>query len=437
MSKAKQQRINRPFQVKDSKTGELRYNGQWMIRFKHPTTGRTTRRVGGATYKEADKKLRGILTDIERGVWKDAVEVKREKKKHKQDIFKFVKTWGDICDRFVLHYSDRAHATQRNLKHTISYFSPDDKPAMIPYDMPIFKLTESLIAGIRDKVKSSKLARGTRNLHLINLRMICAWATEHPDIPIDENPALNLKRFKAGGSGIQGKQADVQIIGRNEVFDKNDAVKMLAYAHSHNTPVLAYMLECALLSGMRKGELCGLLWAYVDFDRRTIRVCRNYDRKGTKSGEFEERLVPITKELLSSLKVWKTQTPYSKDSDPVFPSADGSVRKPSFSWATFVHRVAIGAGVDKPNMSRWGHATRHFFATQWLLRKGSDALLAKILGHRDTSLIHRVYSHFRPNDLIEAIDELDFNLATSEATLTVLKPDNQSTPQQKESVTSA
>jgi hypothetical protein len=61
-------------------------------------------------------------------------------------------------------------------------------------------------------------------------------------------------------------------------------------------------------------------------------------------------------------------------------------------------------------MARWVHGTRHFYATQWLLRGGSDSILSSILGHRDTTLIHQVYAHFCDLDLVRALDRPGFTL---------------------------
>ncbi|MCP4676507.1 MAG: hypothetical protein GY854_13535 [Deltaproteobacteria bacterium] len=51
---------------------------------------------------------------------------------------------------------------------------------------------------------------------------------------------------------------------------------------------------------------------------------------------------------------------------------------------------------------------------------GSDAILAKVLGHRDTSLIHTVYSHFTDDDLVGAIDRINLHKATKPATISAI-----------------
>ena len=139
-------------------------------------------------------------------------------------------------------------------------------------------------------------------------------------------------------------------------------------------------------------------------------MCRNYERRGTKSGH--DRQVPVLPELLSALPRLKAKSPCSKDNDPVFPDADGKHRRKTYAWSQTVHDIADGTGVARDGMRRWGHLTRHTFATQWLLAGGTDTILAKILGHVDTSLIHRVYAHFCDFDLVDAAAKIDLRLAT-------------------------
>jgi integrase/recombinase XerD len=52
------------------------------------------------------------------------------------------------------------------------------------------------------------------------------------------------------------------------------------------------------------------------------------------------------------------------------------------------------------------HVFRHSYAT-WALRRGMNPLqLQKILGHRDLTMISRVYSHLAPADSYAAMLEL-------------------------------
>ncbi len=80
-----------------------------------------------------------------------------------------------------------------------------------------------------------------------------------------------------------------------------------------------------------------------------------------------------------------------------------------------------------------GHLTRHTFATQWLLAGGSDTILARILGHSNTTLIHEAYSHFCDLDFVAAIDRLGFTLEPKPEPISklpgVVSSEGESTPE--------
>ena len=85
-----------------------------------------------------------------------------------------------------------------------------------------------------------------------------------------------------------------------------------------------------------------------------------------------------------------------------------------------VREAAKGAGCAREGMRRWGHMTRHTYATAWLLAGGSDTLLARWLGHKDTSLIHQVYSHFCDFDYVAAMDKVGLSLKPNSEPISAL-----------------
>ena len=392
----------KPFQLRDKATGGLRYKGAWLISFKAPTDGKYRRQIGGASFKEAEKTLRGILTDIERGVWVDPRVVKRAKRDCQ------FKTFGDICEAFAKAYRNRSEGAKKNLQCTLAALSNEkDGAPLLPPSTLISDLTEARLRAVREAIgEATDRTVATKNQRVTYLKMILRWAWKHPSIPVSVHLGEGIEHFKTRGT--RGGDGMTLTVTRDEVFSRSDCAKLVEYAFENSDLVTAYMIQTALLTGLRKGEIAGVKWCDVDFDRRLILVCRNYDRRGTKSGH--DRSVPIVAELGAALRKWKAKSPYSKEADPVFPGADGKHRRESYDLAEMVHGAAVGAGVARPGMRRWGHLTRHTFATQWLLSGGSDSMLARILGHRDTTLIHAVYSHFCDLDFVAAVDRIGLTL---------------------------
>jgi integrase len=388
----------RPFQSVDKATGKLRYGGQWLIKFRAPD-GTWRRQVGGGTLKEAEQALADIEYRIRHGQWVDPRLAKKEAVSRAGDC----RTFKDIVDKYRIFYSDRAEGSQANLERAVVHLFKGP----IPGDTPLSALSKASVQAARESIQAAPLAVPTKNLLLTYVKMVFRWAAKNPIIPIDTDLSEGLEAFRVPGT--RGGTGMIKPVGRDEVLSQSDVERMIDVAFSLNSEVNAYMFTTAVSTGMRKGELCGLLWCDVDLGRRILLVCRNYDRRGTKSGE--DRTVPVSTELLSSLREWKARTPYSRDTDPVFPGCNGHVRTHGgFHWNRVVRDFAQRAGVDRPALRRYGHQTRHYFATQWLLSGGSDTILAKILGHRDTSLIHSTYSHFCDDDLTRAMDRIGFSV---------------------------
>lgn len=400
----------KPFQLRDKKTGKLRYGGQWLVSFKAPG-GKYRRQVGGASKKEAESTLRAILTDIERGVWVDPRAAKREAEASEY------RTLGDICDAFAKSYASRSEGARKNLAHARRHLEGAKGAApLLPLSTPLAELTAAKLRRVRDGIDAKALSTATKNIMLTYVKMIFRWAYKHPSIPLSENLAEGLERYRERGT--RGGDGMTRTITRDEVFSPSEAASMVEYAFAHFEEVTAHMIQTAFLTGLRKGELAGLKWCDVDLEKRVVLVCRNYSRPGTKSGE--SRTVPLPAELVQALRKWKAASPYSKETEPVFSDADGAHRKESYNWSDMVREAARGAGCAREGMRRWGHMTRHTYATAWLLAGGSDTLLARWLGHRDTALIHRVYSHFCDFDYVAAMDRVGLTLKPKSEPIAVL-----------------
>jgi integrase len=156
------------------------------------------------------------------------------------------------------------------------------------------------------------------------------------------------------------------------------------------------MYSTAVFSGLRAGELAGLRWDDVSFDRRLITVQRSY-KSTTKSGEL--RHVPLLDGLLEVLKEWRLQS----KGPLVFPNYAGNMhRKSDYIFQETLHRVLDRARfpkVERRGKLTWyitWHGTRHSFASHWMMRSGDLFKLQRILGHADSVTTQR-YAHLAPS----------------------------------------
>lgn len=148
-----------------------------------------------------------------------------------------------------------------------------------------------------------------------------------------------------------------------------------------------------ITTGLRRGELCGLMWTDFDAAKGTLTVRRTlHNKEGggyyvgeTKTGAGRRiiKLPPSTVQLLSerkrtSISQWIFPNPIHPE-DPIMPN----------SGYTRMKKLLAEAGL--PDMRF--HDLRHTFATH-ALTSGVDAkTLSGILGHTKTSFTLDTYTH--------------------------------------------
>lgn len=152
------------------------------------------------------------------------------------------------------------------------------------------------------------------------------------------------------------------------------------------------------LAGLRTSEVIGLTWENVDLNARRIAV-RQQVQNGRVGGlkDDESRIVPLGDSLLPVLREHHLLT---GGTGPLFPAA-GRGGRPGRP-ATFLgphqlwkHLGTALAACSLPALS-WYQATRHTFASQFVLGGGTIERLKMILGHESVTTTER-YSHLSPS----------------------------------------
>ena len=167
------------------------------------------------------------------------------------------------------------------------------------------------------------------------------------------------------------------------------------------------LIELALFTGMRRGEIVGLKWSDINFDKQCLSVKRSiYKPKGEKSIEKEPksqssfRTIAIPNQLCETLKEYKkSQEQYSlslatwQNLDYIFTDDSGSVMNPQTPTKQFSHFL------DRHNIRHLKfHCLRHTSATI-LLSSGCDIkTVSARLGHSSIDTTN-IYIH-----VLESVD---------------------------------
>jgi integrase len=187
-------------------------------------------------------------------------------------------------------------------------------------------------------------------------------------------------------------------------------------AKKEGNPMYLTMM-IGLYTGIRLGELCGLMWDDIDFSLKIMRIRRTLQRIAMR-GEGDSktqiiisepkspsslRNIPLPGFLLSLLREYKQNA----DSEYVL-SAKGKHLEPRYIQNHF-KRLLKAANVKDVNF----HTVRHTFATR-ALENGFDVKsLSEILGHASATVTLDKYAHVlddHKRKLMEKMADNCFNI---------------------------
>jgi len=178
--------------------------------------------------------------------------------------------------------------------------------------------------------------------------------------------------------------------------------------HAQDDPNSA-VWRLAAMTGMRRGELLGLRWTDIDFDRGLVTIQNTRIRAGnaviedTPKTMRSRRTISIDQRTIDALRRHKAQqnerrlllgTDWKNEQGHVTVEPDGRPTHP----LTFSRRFAAlakRAGLPRIRL----HDVRHSYVVA-ARRSGSDIkTVSERIGHADTSVTLRVYDHvFREDD---------------------------------------
>lgn len=180
---------------------------------------------------------------------------------------------------------------------------------------------------------------------------------------------------------------------RKVVVWTGEQAKTLLQSVREHSPNIYGLVLFLLNTGCRKGEALALEWSCVDLRARMIRIEPNEE---WQPKDNEARQIPISDHLLlyfnsiHKAKRW------------VFPADTGD-------RYAFWPQLAFDRARKAAGLKGGPHSTRHTYASNFLLKVPDLYLLARILGHSDTT-VTRLYAHLLPDHLGRALNAVDFGL---------------------------
>ena len=201
---------------------------------------------------------------------------------------------------------------------------------------------------------------------------------------------------------------------------------------SHNYYQYALILE----TGLRTGELIGLTWDAIDWERKTLTVNKTLEyrhkqgcwRAGPPKTQQSYRTIPLTNrayEILQEVFESKESCKQSKTlsqtleyvdrrtgeketlvmSDLVFINRRTGEPAKNSSYDTHLYKLCDEAGIKRFCM----HALRHTYATRAIESGMQPKVLQKLLGHASIKTTMDRYVHVTDDSMARAVQQFETN----------------------------
>lgn len=183
-----------------------------------------------------------------------------------------------------------------------------------------------------------------------------------------------------------------------DIPGRDDARRLLT-ASTGRSRVLAVL---GLFTGMRIGEVRGLPWSAVNFEKKTITVRQRadeYNDLGMPKSQAGQRTIPMAPIVFNTLREWKLACPKS-DLDLVFATNKGTPWALSNIAARIWNPLQREAGlIDEAGKPLFHiHTMRHFAASNWIELGFTPKRLQALLGHSSIQMTYDKYGHLFPSD---------------------------------------
>jgi integrase len=231
-------------------------------------------------------------------------------------------------------------------------------------DLPIEQVDKSAILRLRDELLIKGRSGETINHYFNTLSKLFQMVNDEWDLSVP-NPIKGIKRMPPSK-------------GRTKRINGAIEQQLLQSCDNLSLPLLRSIIQFAIETGMRRGELMGLTWADIDLPNRKTYL------HDTKNGD--PRQVPLTKDAVAIL------TALSKDdSGKVFPMSLVTLRIQFRRVCVHAKKQYTENGTNPFEDLRF-HDLRHE-ALSRLSDAGLNVIeLSHISGHRTLSMLKR-YVH--------------------------------------------
>ena len=237
-------------------------------------------------------------------------------------------------------------------------------------DKQLVYITKSEISNGIHKLPNH-LTNATINRYKAAISVVFSYACREYDLP--DNPVRHIRSLPENNARIR-------------FLSDDERSRLFKACRASDWDKLYLLVMLAITTGARRGELLGLRWNDIDFERQTAYV------QTTKNGQ--PKVLPLTDDVVNELTRFRQQ-----DSSLIF----NSEIKPN---KAFCFNKQWKKALEKAKVEDFTfHCLRHTCAS-YLAQSGASLLeIADVLGHKQISVTKR-YAHLCINHKSKLINKV-------------------------------
>jgi len=290
---------------------------------------------------------------------------------------KKIPTFSEVAKGWLEHKKPNVRITtwemySGHLKH---HFNDLDR---IRIDMISTTTVEKWIA----KRQTDGMCIGMLRKIIVTFNQIMAYAVRHK--MIDSNPVRDAERPRRKMDDVV--KGNIAVLAPEQIRALLEATPN----QKHRTLFLT-----AIMTGARLGEILGLRWSDVDFEKKQIHIRRtfNHERFFTPKTKGSIRSIDLAPMMVLELRKWKLVSGGNNDK-LVFPSEVGSPIKPQNLTRRYFNPALKAAGLPVIRF----HDLRHTYASLLIEQGENIKYISSQLGHASTTITLDVYSHLMKSE---------------------------------------
>jgi len=305
-------------------------------------------------YREASHEEAKAFLEKKKG------QVREQRKLKPGEVLACRETFADVADKYLAYQKPRllgrnSYQREAGIVDDLKAFFPGKLADITSSRVPDF-ITERL----------GKVGKSSVRKELVTLKHLFRLACgEWKMLPRFANPCLDVTAPKVHDE-------------RTQHLSPDQFRRVLAAAPDSMKPIFALLTA----TGMRRSELLGCKWKYVDATRLLLPTSKNDEPKEVHLNVFAQKVL--------------TSIPQGGPDDLLFPDVTPEAVSMAF------HRVCEVLKISDIRL----HDLRHTFAT-WLRQRGVELdVIAAQLGHRDLRMTKR-YARIAADQVRQAVTGLD------------------------------